>query len=149
MVYGAQNDNYISVFTGPQVNVGPGYVNGAHNSCAQIQYTLKRGLETRVINFQVSGVPRGTYGNKTYPGSYTHKSWLAKNFEDQVGPGQLSCCGYRTGASAVASNCTLNWQDWVYPNNDSDATRKISMKTKSWNQTGTIFWSITTHEFIQ
>jgi hypothetical protein len=147
MVPGVLNDNYVNVPTGPAIGVGPSGVGATGASCAQIKYELKRGSEIRYLSFQINKLPRGTYGNKTYSGSYTHKTLLAKNFEDQVGPGHLPYCGYRTGATADPSNCTLNWQDNV-SSDESDARRKISMRTKGGNKTGTIFWKITTHEFI-
>lgn len=148
MVPGVQNDNYVFALSGPSVTVGPQGVGGTGNTSAQIMYTLTRNSESKSILFQINKVLRGTYADTTYTGSYQHRSVFPKNFEDHVGPGTLLYCGYRKGASEPPSNCTVNWADWISPNNSSDPRRKISMRTKGSNKTGTITWTITTHECI-
>jgi len=148
MVAGRQDDNYVNVFTGPAVGVGPSGVGGTGNSCAQILYTLTRGSANTSISFQINKLPRGTYGDKSYSGSSYHKPVFVTTYEDEVGPGDLSCCGYRKVVTPNPSNCDLISCDWVYANNDSYAKATIKWKTKGWHQGGTMFWTMTTHEFI-
>jgi len=147
MVNNGLTDDYKYVYSGPTVLGGPNYINGTNNSCAQIMYVLTRGSQSKSLMFQINKVFRGIKGPNIYKGYYSRYSWFASNYVIEVGPGFLCCCDYRTDASASASNCTLIWQDWI-TTADNDARRKICFRTKSWNQTGTIFWTISTYEYL-